>query len=142
MPGKQILRKQIKPIFWAGQVYFIKSCQQIWWREPAFYTFKHHIWGETVYYETLFYHTGLGQNALFHSFVRQIAFIQYSGRSTHAWAFSRKIPKSRIRPADSHFWQAPNLRCELSSVCTLIELSFNIIKNLLCLFFYYYLTVL
>ena len=31
-----------------------------------------------------FYHTDLGQNAVFHSYARQIALIQYSGRSKHA----------------------------------------------------------
>ena len=34
------------------------------------------------------YHTDLGQNAVFHNFAKQIALIQYSGRSKHAWAFS------------------------------------------------------
>ena len=41
----------------------------------------------------------------------------------------KKFPKSPIRPAGSHFWQAPNFQW------TLKELRFNIIKNLLCLFF-------
>ena len=35
-----------------------------------------------------FYHTDLVQNAVFHNFAIQIALIQYSGRSKHAWAFS------------------------------------------------------
>ena len=50
-----------------------------------------------------FYHTDLGQNAVFHNFATQIAFIQYSGRSKHAWAVLakplKKFPKSHIRPA-------------------------------------------
>ena len=25
----------------------------------------------------------------------------------------KKFPKSSVRPAGSHFWQAPNLQCEL-----------------------------
>ena len=33
-----------------------------------------------------FYHTDLGQNAVFHNFALQIALIQYLGRSKHAWA--------------------------------------------------------
>ena len=41
----------------------------------------------------------------------------------------KKFPKSPIRPAGSHFWQAPNLSW------TLKESRFNIIKNLLYLFF-------
>ena len=36
-----------------------------------------------------FYYTDLGQNAVFHDFEIQIALIQYSGRSKHAWAFSK-----------------------------------------------------
>ena len=42
-----------------------------------------------------FYHTDLGQNAVFHNFATQIALIQYSGRSKHAWAFYtvKKISK-------------------------------------------------
>ena len=33
-----------------------------------------------------FYHTDLGQNAVFHNFAIQIALIQYSGRLKHALA--------------------------------------------------------
>ena len=53
-----------------------------------------------------FYHTDLGQNAVFHNFAIQIALIQYSGRSKHAWAFSEtvnKISKTPTRLAGSHF---------------------------------------
>ena len=35
-----------------------------------------------------FYHTDLVQNAVFHNFSRQIAFIQYSGPPKHAWTFN------------------------------------------------------
>ena len=40
-----------------------------------------------------FYHTNLGQNAVFHNFEIQISLIQYSGRSKHAWAFSETTNK-------------------------------------------------
>ena len=44
-----------------------------------------------------FYHTDLGQNAVFHNFEIQIALIQYSGRLKHAWACSETAQKmSRI----------------------------------------------
>ena len=33
-----------------------------------------------------FHRTDLGQNAVFHTFAIEIALIQYSGRSKHAWA--------------------------------------------------------
>ena len=55
-----------------------------------------------------FYHTDLRQNAVFHNFSKQIALIQYSGRSKHAWAFSetakKNFPKSPIRPAGCELW--------------------------------------
>ena len=39
-----------------------------------------------------FYHTDLGQqNAVFHNFAIQIAIIQYSGRSKHAWALAKPL---------------------------------------------------
>ena len=55
-----------------------------------------------------FYHADLGQNAVLHNFQIQIALIQYSGRSKHAWAFSetaKKISKithtaSRLRAVE------------------------------------------
>ena len=38
-----------------------------------------------------FYHTDLAQqNAVFHNIAIQIAIIQYSGRSQHAWALIAK----------------------------------------------------
>ena len=62
-----------------------------------------------------FYHTDLVQNAVFHNFARQIAFIQYSGPSKNAWTLT--FDKRQI--------------CEE----ILKELRFNVIKNLLSLFF-------
>ena len=55
---------------------------------PTFYTFytSHLMWNSTM--RRCFYHTDLRQNAVFHNFAIQIALIQYSGRSKHAWAFS------------------------------------------------------
>ena len=44
-----------------------------------------------------FYHTDLGHNAVFHNFATQIALIQYSGRSKHAWAFSYKTGKKNSK---------------------------------------------
>ena len=42
-----------------------------------------------------FYHTDLGQqNAVFHNFAIQIAIIQYSGRSKHAWALAKPLKKN------------------------------------------------
>ena len=73
-----------------------------------------------------FYHTDLVQNAVFHSFSRQIAFIKYSGPSKHAWTFSkRNRSKKPVLPFDKR------------QICKEIlkELRFNVIKNLLSLIF-------
>ena len=109
------------------QVYFIKSCQQIWWRVTS-HLFFLYITSELRQYtmRRCFYHTGLRQNpvTVLHNFAIQIALIQYSERSKHASAFSenvQKFPKSPIRPAGSHFDKRQILQCELSNVCTLIE---------------------
>ena len=53
-----------------------------------------------------FYHTDLRQNAVFYNFSGQIALIQFSNhRSTRELLAKplKKIPKSPIRPAGSHF---------------------------------------
>ena len=52
-----------------------------------------------------FYHTDLGQNAVFHNFAIQIALIQYSERSKHALGpFSETVEKiSKITHTASRF---------------------------------------
>ena len=105
--------------------------------KPTFHTFytSHLRWNSNM--RRCFYGTDLRQNALFHNLSRQIALIQYSkpyeapGRSTRGLLAKpfKKFPQSPIRPAGSHFWQAPNFQW------TLKELRFNIIKNLLRFFF-------
>ena len=72
--------------------------------KPTFYTFytSHLRWNSTM--RRCFYHTDLGQNAVFHNFAIQIALIQYSGRSKHAWAFSETVKKiSKITYTASRF---------------------------------------
>ena len=85
-------------IFCVRQVYFTKSCQQIWGRVKNLLYFLYITFEVKQYYKApFFFHTDLGQNAVFHNFAIQIALIQYSGRSKHAWAFSetvKNIPKS------------------------------------------------
>ena len=50
-PGKKIPAE----FFAIRQVYFTKSCQQIWVRvNQPFISFIHHIWGETVLWRTVF----------------------------------------------------------------------------------------
>ena len=74
------LAKKSGRTFCVRQVYFIKSCQQIWWRVTVLLYFLY-ITSEVKQYTMrgCFYHTGLGQNAVFHNFARQMALIQYSG---------------------------------------------------------------
>ena len=75
--------------------------------KPTFYTFytSHLRWNSTM--RRCFYHTDLGQNAVFHNFEIQIALIQYSGRSKHARVFgetAKKFSKSPIRPTGCGLW--------------------------------------
>ena len=121
-------------IFSVRQVYFTNSCQQIWVRanQPFILFYTSRLRRKSTM-RRCFYHTDLVQNAVFHNFSGQIAFIQYSDhRSTRgplAKPF-KKFPKSPIRPAGSNFWQALNLQRNLK------ELRFKMIKNLLCFCFY------
>ena len=56
-----------------------------------------------------FYHTDLGQNAVFHNFAIKIALIQYSGqddRSTSGFLAKpqKNFSKSPLRPAGCVLW--------------------------------------
>ena len=98
-------------IFCVRQVYFTKSCQQVWGRvNQPFILFIHHIWGETVPWGAVFiiqtsdrmqYFTILQYKL--HSFNIQ------DDRSTRRLLAKplKKFPKSPIRLAGSHFWQVP-----------------------------------
>ena len=92
-------------IFSVRQVYFTKSCQQVWGRvNQPFILFIHHIWGETVPWGAVFIIQTSVQYAVFHNFAKQIALIQYSGWSKHAWAFSETVKKtSKIKYTASRF---------------------------------------
>ena len=71
------------------QVYFTKSCQQIWGVcKPTFYTFytSHLRWNSTVY------HTDLAQNAVFHNFSRQILH-SVNIQDDQLWALSETVQK-------------------------------------------------
>ena len=76
-------------IFCVRQVYFTNSCQQIWVRanQPFILFYTSRLRRKSTM-RRCFYHTDLVQNAVFHNFSRQIAFIQYSGPSKHAWTFN------------------------------------------------------
>ena len=95
--------------------------------KPTFYTFytSHLRWNST--YLSYRPRTECGISQFFKTNCTQSIF-----RTINCGLLAKpfkKFPKSPIRPAGSHFWQAPNFQW------TLKELRFNIIKNLLCLFF-------
>ena len=96
------------PVFCVRQVYFTKSCQQIWGSVNQPFIYFLYITSEVKEYTMrhCIYHTDLGQNAVFHNFSKQIAPSQYSGRSILGFLMAKpfkKFPKSPIRPAGSHF---------------------------------------
>ena len=116
-------------IFCFRQVYFTKSCQQIWGcvNQP-FILFIHHIWGETVLWGVVF-------------------IIQTSDRLQYFTVFQDKLPSANIQDDQSLAFSesVQNIskitytarRFSLLTsgrVCewTLIELPFNMITNLLC----------
>ena len=104
-------------IFCVRQVYFQKSCQQIWERvSQSFLLFiPHHIWGERVLWGAVF-------------------IIQILDKMQYFTIFQGKLHSFNIqdhrntRPAGSHFWQVRKWHR------TLIEVRFNIIKNLYCIY--------
>ena len=104
------MEKKSGQLFCVRQVYFAKSCQQIWVRvNQPFIPFIHHIWGETVLWGTVFiiqtsdrmqYFTILQQKL--HSFNIQ------DDQSTRGLLAKplKTFQKSPIRPAGSHFSSA------------------------------------
>ena len=98
-------------IFCVRQVYFTKSCQQVWGRvKQPFILFTHHIWGETVPWGAVF-------NIQTSDRMQYFTILQYTlysfnnqdDRSTRGLLVKplTKFPKSPIRLAGSHFRQAP-----------------------------------
>ena len=102
---KQILGKQIRLKFLCSTSLLYKILPtSLGTCKPTFYTFytSHLRWNSTM--RCCFYHTDLGQNAVFHNFAIQIALTQYSGRSKHVWAFSETVKKiSKITYTASRF---------------------------------------
>ena len=88
---------------------------------------------EKEYYVALFLSYRLLQNAVIHSFSRRITFIQYSRPSKNAWTFSDTVQKN----FQNHLHGQPVLTFDKRQICEEIlkELRFNVIKNLLSLFF-------
>ena len=84
-----------------------------------------------------FYHTDLGQNAVFHNFATQIlhSFNIQDDRSTRGLLAkpSKKFPKSHIRLASFHFCSASCSECFIEH--TRVKLQHN--KEIIMLIFYF-----
>ena len=124
--------------FCVRQVYFTKSCQQIWVRvNQPFIPFIHHIWGETVLWGTVFIiQTSDRIHAVFHKLQEKLhSFNIQDDRSTRGLLAKplKKCPKSRIQPAQPVLTFA--VRAVANVWTNILELSSNTIKKLLCLFF-------
>ena len=94
-----------------------------------FIPFKHHVWGETVPWGTIFIIQTSGRMQYFTILQYKVhSFNIQDDRSKHAWAFSSTVKKtSKITFAE---------RAVVVFEWTLTDLRFNIIKNLLWSFFY------
>ena len=91
----KFLENKSGQIFCVQQVYFTNSCHQIWvCANQPFILFYTSSLRRKSTMRCCFYHTDLVQNAVFHNFSRQIAFIQYPWPSKHAWTFSETVQKS------------------------------------------------
>ena len=129
------LENQIRPNFLRSTCLLHKSCQQIFY---TFYT-SNLRWNSTM--RRCIYRTDLGKNATSHNYSRQIALIQYSGRSMVGFL------RNRSKNFQNHpVYGQPVLPFDKRQICssargsrvfewTSTELRFNTIKNSLCLFF-------
>ena len=118
------------------QVYFTKSWQKIWMRVNQLYTiYKSHLrWNSTMRHS--FYHTDLGQKAVFHNFEYKLhSFNIQDDRSTRGLLANSLKKISKITYTASRF---SLLQCELWRVFewTLKELSSNINKEFIMFIIY------
>ena len=131
----KFLEKKSGRIFCVRQVCLTKSCQQIWGCKLTFYNFctSHLRWNSIIY------HTDLGQNAVCHNFFFKTNCTQSIVRTINRGLLAKpfkKFPKSpNTASRFSQFWQICSASCCRVFEWTLIEVLFNIIKNSLCLFF-------
>ena len=123
----KILGKQIRPnVLRSTSLLYKILLTNLGESKPTFYSFyKSHLrWNSTM--RRCFHHTDLEQNAVFHNFDIQVALIQYSGLSKLTLlAFSEAAEKK----FQNYLYGQPVASCGVFE-WTLIELRFNIIKNL------------
>ena len=104
-------------IFCVRQVYFTKSCQQIWVRaNQPFILFIHHIWGETVLWGAVFIIQTSDRMQYFTIFQDKLHSVNI--QDDQSWAFSETVQKiSKITYTASRFslltTLAPNLQSTL-----------------------------
>ena len=120
--------------FCVRQVYFTKSCQQIWVRvNQPFILLIHDTFKVKEYYEALFLSYRPQTKRSISQFFRTNCTHSIFLASNHPWAFSETVQKiSKITYTTSWFSLSTKLAPNLQ--CTLNKLRFNIIKTSLCLF--------
>ena len=134
LSGFELYSRWVPLNFCVRQVYFTKSCQQIWVRvNQPFILFIHGTFKVIEYYEALFLSYRPQTKRSISQFFRTNGTHSIFEASKHPWAFSETVQKiSKITYTASWFSLltklAPNLQC------TLKKLRFNIIMTSLCLF--------
>ena len=97
-------------IFCVRQVYFTKSCQQVWGRvTQPFLLFIHHVWGETVPWGAVFIIQTLDRMQYFTILQYKLHSFSIQDDQSTCGLLSKPLktfPKSPIRPAGSHFCSA------------------------------------
>ena len=130
------------------QVYFTKSCQEILGREKQpFKLFIHHIWGEIVLWGAAFIIQTSNRMQYFTIFEDKL----YSAniQDDQSWTFSETVQKiSKITYTTNRFSLLTSAKVTVRTVSSVwmninrVTLQCTVIKNLLCLFFYYHFMVL
>ena len=129
----EFLENKLGRIFCVPQVYLTKSCQQLWVRvNQHFILFIHHIWGETVIWGAVFIIQTSDKMQYFTIFQDKLRSFNIQNRTKNAWAFSKTVQKiSKITYTASRFSLLTSAKFSVNTK----RVRFNIIKNLLCLFF-------
>ena len=101
--GNTFLENKSGRIFCIRQVYFTKSCQQIWVRaNQPFILFIHHIWGETVLWGAVFIIQTSDRMQYFTIFQDKLHSVNI--QDDQSWAFSETVQKiSKITYTASRF---------------------------------------
>ena len=143
----KFLEKRSCRILWVRKVYFTKSCRQIWVRaNQPFIIFIHHIWRETVLWGAVFIIQTSDRMQYF-----TIQFFKTNCTQSIFRTTNRELLAKPLKKFPNHLYGQLVLTFGKRQICsascgqlfewTLTELRFNVIKNLLCLFFCYLMVV-